>query len=52
MPVTGCGGLYGCEMVRITQLLDYRLIDDGEVVSPLRWLQLYSIDTLFFCFWF
>jgi hypothetical protein len=29
IPVTGCGGLLGCEMLRI-----HRLTDDGKVVSP------------------
>jgi hypothetical protein len=28
------GGLYGCEMLRITHCLDNRLTNGGEVVSP------------------
>jgi hypothetical protein len=34
IPVTGLGGLYDCEMLRIPHCLDNRLIDDGKVVSP------------------
>jgi hypothetical protein len=33
IPVTGCGGLYGCDMLRIPHCLDNRLIDAGKVVS-------------------
>jgi hypothetical protein len=33
IPVVGCGGLYGCEMLRIPQCLDSRLTDGGEAVS-------------------
>jgi hypothetical protein len=32
--VTGCGGLYSCEMLRFSHCLDNRLIDGGKVVSP------------------
>jgi hypothetical protein len=31
--LTGCGGLYGCEMLRILHYLDNRLTDGGEVVG-------------------
>jgi hypothetical protein len=34
IPVTGCGGLYGYEMLRIPHLLDNRHKDGGKVVSP------------------
>jgi hypothetical protein len=34
IPVTGHGGLQGCEMLRIPHCLDNRLIDGGKVVSP------------------
>jgi hypothetical protein len=34
IPVTGRGGLYGCEMLRIPLCIDSWLTDDGEVVSP------------------
>jgi hypothetical protein len=33
IPVTGRGGLQGCEMLRISHCLDNRLTDFGEVVS-------------------
>jgi hypothetical protein len=33
IPVTGRGGLLGCEMLRIAHCLDNRLVDGGEVVS-------------------
>jgi hypothetical protein len=32
-PVTGRGGLYGCETLRIPQCIDNRLADGGEVVN-------------------
>jgi hypothetical protein len=34
IPVTGLGGLWGCEMLRIPHCLDNRLTDGGKVVSP------------------
>jgi hypothetical protein len=34
IPVTGCGGLQGCEKLRIPLCLDIRLIDGGKVVGP------------------
>jgi hypothetical protein len=34
MPATGCGGLLGCEMLRIPHYPDNRLIDGNKVVSP------------------
>jgi hypothetical protein len=34
-PVTGRGGLEGCEMLRIPHCLDGRLTDGGKVVSPM-----------------
>jgi hypothetical protein len=33
IPVTGRGGLQGCDMLRIPHCLDNRLTDGGEVVS-------------------
>jgi hypothetical protein len=37
IPVTGCGGLWGCDMLRIPHCLDNRLTDGGKVVSPTHW---------------
>jgi hypothetical protein len=34
IPVTGLGGLEGCEMLKIPHSLDKRLTDGGNVVSP------------------
>jgi hypothetical protein len=34
IPVTGRGGLQGCEMLRVPHCLDNRLTDGGKVVSP------------------
>jgi hypothetical protein len=34
IPVTGSGGLQGCEMLRISHCLDNQLIDGGKIVSP------------------
>jgi hypothetical protein len=34
IPVTGCGGLLRCEVLRIPYSLDNRLIDGGKIVSP------------------
>jgi hypothetical protein len=36
IPVTGLGGLYGCEMLRIPHCLDNRFTDGGKVVSPMH----------------
>jgi hypothetical protein len=36
VPVTGSGGLWGCEMLTIPHFLNKRLIDGGEVVSLTR----------------
>jgi hypothetical protein len=36
IPVTGLGGLRGCEMLRILHCLDNRLTDGGKVVSPMH----------------
>jgi hypothetical protein len=36
IPVTGRGGLLGCETSRLPQFLDNRLTDGGEVVSLKR----------------
>jgi hypothetical protein len=33
-PVTGLGGLQGCEVLRIPHCLDNQLTDGGKVVSP------------------
>jgi hypothetical protein len=37
IPVTGRGGLQGCEILRIPHCLDNRLIDGGKVVSSTHW---------------
>jgi hypothetical protein len=43
IPVTGSGGTYGCEALRLPNFLDSRLRDGGEVVSLKRRLgPLYS----------
>jgi hypothetical protein len=36
IPVTGCGGPYGCETSKLPHFLDNRLIDGGKVVSFTR----------------
>jgi hypothetical protein len=36
IPVTGHGGPYGCERLRLPHYLDKRLIDGGRVFSPMR----------------
>jgi hypothetical protein len=36
IPVTGRGGLYGCETFRLTHFLDNQLTDGCEVVSIAR----------------
>jgi hypothetical protein len=33
IPVTGCGGPYGCKTLRLLHFLDNRLTDGGEAVS-------------------
>jgi hypothetical protein len=38
IPITGRGGLQGCEMLRIPHCLDSRLTDGDKVVSPRHWL--------------
>jgi hypothetical protein len=38
-PLTGRGGLWGCEMLTIPHCLDNRLTDGSKVVSPMHWLQ-------------
>jgi hypothetical protein len=44
IPVTGRGGLYGCEMLRIPHCIDSRLRDGVEIVS-LTFQPLYSLQT-------
>jgi hypothetical protein len=36
LPVTGLGGLWGCEILRIPHCPDSRLTDGGKVVSPMH----------------
>jgi hypothetical protein len=36
IPVTGRGGLQGCEMLRISHILDNRIKNGGEIVSLMR----------------
>jgi hypothetical protein len=38
LPVTGCGGPKGYEMLRLPHFLYGRLTDGGEVVSLTHWL--------------
>jgi hypothetical protein len=33
IPVTGCGGLWNCEMLRISYYIENRLTDGSKVVS-------------------
>jgi hypothetical protein len=33
IPITGCSGLLGCEMLRIPYCTDIRLTEGGEVLS-------------------
>jgi hypothetical protein len=37
--IRGHGGLYCCEMLRITHCLDSPLTDDNEVITLTRWLR-------------
>jgi hypothetical protein len=37
IPVTDCGGLQVCEMLRISHCLDNRPTDGGKAVSPTHW---------------
>jgi hypothetical protein len=48
IPVTGRGGLFGCETSRLSHFPDNRVTEGGTIVS----LTLYSPETLFFCFWY
>jgi hypothetical protein len=51
VPVTGCGDLYGCEMLRIPHCLDSRLIDGGKAVAPRTGRTLLPRNIIFFkCF--
>jgi hypothetical protein len=52
IPITGCGGLQSCKMLRIPHCLDNRLTDGGKVVSSTHQPLLYSPETLFLCFWY
>jgi hypothetical protein len=36
IPVTGCGGPYGCETSRLPHFVDNRLTDGGKVVNIMR----------------
>jgi hypothetical protein len=47
--VTGSGGLYGFEMLRILHCLDSRLKDDSEVVSITRRLRFTPRNIIFLC---
>jgi hypothetical protein len=48
IPVTGLGGLSGCEILRIPHCLDNRIIDGGAAPAAL-----YPPETLLFlCFWY
>jgi hypothetical protein len=40
IPLTGCGGPQGCEVLRLPHFLDNWLTDGGEVVSLMHWLNL------------
>jgi hypothetical protein len=50
--VTGYGGLYGCEMLRIPRCLDVRLTDGGMVVSRTHRPRSSTQKRLFLCFWY
>jgi hypothetical protein len=44
IPVTGRGGLYGCDKVRIPQFLDNWFVDGGKVVSRTHRPHFYSTE--------
>jgi hypothetical protein len=50
IPVTGRGGLQGCQMLRIPHCLDNRLIDGGKVVSPTHRPHFTPQKHFFLCF--
>jgi hypothetical protein len=53
IPITGLGGLWGCEMLRIPHCLDDRQTDGGKVVIPTHQLHFTPQETLLFlCFWY
>jgi hypothetical protein len=52
VPVTGLGGLQGCEMLRIPHCLDNRLTDGGKVVSPTHRPSFTPETLLFLCCWY
>jgi hypothetical protein len=47
VPLTDCGGLLGCEMLRIPHCLENRLIDGGKVASPTHRLKFTAQDHYF-----
>jgi hypothetical protein len=55
IPVTGRGGLWDCEMLRIPYCLDNRLTDGVKVVSPMQRLcstpqkHYFSVSGIHFC---
>jgi hypothetical protein len=49
IPVTGCGGLCGCDVLRISHCPDSRIRDGINVGHAYAPAELYSPDT-FFCF--
>jgi hypothetical protein len=48
--VTGCGGLKGCEMLRIPHCLHNRILDGGKVVSPIHRPHFTPQKSFFFMF--
>jgi hypothetical protein len=51
-PLTGCGGLLGCEMLRIPHCLNNRLTDGDKVVSRKHRPRSTPQKHLFFYFWY
>jgi hypothetical protein len=50
VPVTGHGGLYGCEMLRIPHCIDSWLMHGGKVVSPTHRPHFTPQKYFFLCF--
>jgi hypothetical protein len=52
IPVTDRGGLQDCKMLRIPHCLDNWLTEGGKDASLTCRPPLYSLVTLFLCFWY
>jgi hypothetical protein len=55
IPITGHGGLYGCETLKSPHFLDNQLTDGGEVLKLAHWPQYtlqkhyFSASGIYFC---